>query len=117
LNPALYFKAFYKSYLVLGAMGQILSWFWTAGTKAEELVGQRAELFQRFVSFGSMTVIYSTTGVSNEANTTGSSTNGASSSGINGGDNDVNSSGDNSQRKVTGVKKAPAFYSDNNCFK
>jgi hypothetical protein len=99
-------------------MGQILSWIWTAGTKAEELVGQGAELFQRFVLFGLMTVIYSTTGASNGAITTGSSTNGASSStGINDGASDVNSSEDNSQRKVIGVKNAPAFYSDNCCIK
>jgi hypothetical protein len=42
-------------------MGQILSWLWTAGTKAEELTSQGDELFQRFSLFGLMTVIYSTT--------------------------------------------------------
>jgi hypothetical protein len=94
--------------IVLGGMGQILSWLWTAGTKAEELTSQGDELFQRFSLFGLMTVIYSTT--DNESDLNNGTENGD-------GVSDVNSPGDNSARKVIGVKNAPAFYSDNCCLK
>jgi hypothetical protein len=118
--------------IVLVAMGQILSWIWTAGTKGEELVSQGAELFQRFCVFGLMTVIFCTTGASNGASTPGSSTSVANSScnnpsgnensldnetEIGDGASDDNSLGDNSERKVIGVKNAPSFFYDNCCFK
>jgi len=91
-------------HIVLGAMGQILSWIWTAGTKAEELVRQGNELFQRFTKFGLMEVIYNENALIN---------------GTENGDGiiDVNSPGDNFAREVIGVERAPAFYSDNCCLK
>lgn len=97
----------------MGASGLILSWVFTVGVGAVELLAQGAELFNRFCSFGKMKVI--TTGGSSVS----SASTGASSSSCDISRRNDNSNGavDTDILTVIGLENAPVMYSDNCCTK